>query len=58
MLGNIATNDQNGTTYTYTYDAQNQLTKQTGGEKTYTYSYDTAGNILTAPVGYWNTKLC
>ena len=50
--GNIIAYMVNGSTTYYTYDAQNQLLKQTGGgDVTYEYSYDAAGNILTAKRG-------
>jgi RHS repeat-associated protein len=46
--GNIATYTAPGKSQiTYTYDANNQLTKAQGA-KTYTYTYDNAGNITKA----------
>ena len=45
-LGNIAEYSENGTEYTYVYDAQNQLTDVLVDDVlSYEYSYDAAGNI-------------
>jgi RHS repeat-associated protein len=51
-LGNITkVTNTAGSTETYTYDTQNQLTAATIGSTSYAYTYDTYGNIRTATRG-------
>ena len=48
-LGNITAINRNGSSpISYTYDAQNQLIRETVGDYRYEYTYDTYGNILSA----------
>ena len=61
--GNIASMSVGGVTYTYTYDAQNQLTSVTDGTNSASYSYDNGGNItsktvngVTTAYGYGDTN--
>ncbi|HIT33990.1 MAG TPA: DNRLRE domain-containing protein, partial [Candidatus Faecousia intestinigallinarum] len=51
--GNILTQQDalGSNSWSYTYDAQNQLTQAAGSGKTYAYTYDGAGNLLTASDG-------
>ena len=51
-VGNIATMVQDGVTYTYTYDALNQLTAVTTSDSSYTaaFRYDNGGNLTSKTV--------
>ena len=46
-LGNITAINRNGSSISYGYDAQNQLTSMSEGNIWYVYTYDTYGNILS-----------
>ena len=44
--GNIASENENGTTKTYEYDGLGRLTKETRNGTITVYTYDTNGNLI------------
>jgi RHS repeat-associated protein len=45
--GNLSSKTWGGITYSYLYNASNQLTQSASGDETITYTYDTSGRVST-----------